>query len=173
MRTILLYLLCAAVLCGAGELSNRRAPGFSLPDSRGARHDLQNYKGKVVIVEFMQTICPHCIEFAAVLESVRAKYGDRVAVLSVVNPPDNAQTVANYVKEHKITAPVLLDRGQVAFSYLKTPSFDIPHLFLIDAAGTIRNDFGFGPANKQIFEGKALFAEIDRLLKEMPPAPKR
>jgi hypothetical protein len=40
----------------------------------------------------------------------------------------------------------------------------VPHVFLIDGQGMIRNDFGYNEAEKQIFEGQALFGEIEKLL---------
>ena len=46
---------------------SRRAPGFSLPDVNTEQHDLADYRGKVVILEFMQTTCPHCAAFTEVL----------------------------------------------------------------------------------------------------------
>ena len=45
----------AMSLEAAGELSNRRAPGFSLPDSNINYHDLGDYRGKVVLVDFIKT----------------------------------------------------------------------------------------------------------------------
>jgi hypothetical protein len=41
----------------------------------------------------------------------------------------------------------------------------VPHLFLIDQKGIIRNDFGYEETTRPIFEGAGLSAEIDRLLK--------
>ena len=170
MRFFCLLLLSAASVLGAGELSNRRAPGFSLPDSGAKMHDPQDYRGKLLIVDFMQVTCPHCVTFSAILEQAKAKYGDRIAVLSIVNPPSDQKGVGDYIAKNKITTPILFDCGQVAFSYLKpsSPQITIPHVFLIDEAGIIKNDFGFATANAAIFEGKALFTEIDKML-----APKR
>ena len=166
MRSLSLLLLSAACLFAAGELSNRRAPGFSLPETGNKLHDTQDYRGKVLIVDFMQVSCPHCATFSAILEQIKAKYGARVAVLSIVNPPSDQKGVAEYIAKHKITTPILFDCGQVAFSYLKptSPQITIPHVFLIDEAGIIKNDFGYGPASAEIFEGKGLFAEIDKML---------
>ena len=162
MRTILAMLLCAVALCAAD--AGRRAPGFSLPDVRAAEHDLADYRGKVVILEFMQTSCPHCNAFANILSQVQQKYGDRVAVLAVTNPPDDQNKVAGYMNAHKAVYPVLMDCGQVAFSYLRSPSFDIPHVYLIDANGMIRDDFGYSDTTKDIFEGKGLFPRVDAVL---------
>jgi len=166
MRSLCLILLSAACAFGAGELSNRRAPGFSLPETGNKFHDPQDYRGKLLIVDFMQVSCPHCATFSAILEQAKVKYGDKIAVLSIVNPPSDQKGVTDYIAKNKIRNPILFDCGQVAFSYLKpaSPQITIPHVFLIDADGMIRNDFGFGPANAAIFEGKGLFAEIDKLL---------
>ncbi|MCU1273489.1 MAG: Redoxin domain protein [Bryobacterales bacterium] len=155
---------------GSGELSGRRAPGFSLPDSTGKQHDPLDYRGKVLIIDFMQVTCDHCIKFSAILEQARIRYGDKIAVLSIVNPPSEQKGVADYIAKNKIKSPILFDCGQVAFSYLKptSPNIQIPHVFLIDADGTIRNDFGFGAATTAIFEGKGLFTELDKMLAAKP-----
>jgi len=175
-KSLFLAALAAAPLWAAGELSNRRAPGFSLPDSALKQHDLADYRGKVVVLEVMLTTCPHCAKFAPILEEVARKLAGRVQVLTIVNPPDTTGTVVKFIKDHKLSYPVLFDCGQVAASYMRAslerPSFDIPHLFLIDANGVIRNDFGYSVLTLGIFEGKGLMAEVEKLLAP-PAAPKK
>ncbi len=164
-----------APLWASGELSNRRAPGFSLPDASVRQHDLADYRGKVVLVEIMLTTCPHCVTFAKTLEEVQKKYAGRVQVLSIVNPPDTTATVGKFIREQGLSYPVLFDCGQAAGSYMlatpQRPSFDIPHIFLVDQNGIIKNDFGYGILDTQIFEGRALFGEIDKMLGMAPAAP--
>jgi thiol-disulfide isomerase/thioredoxin len=165
MRILTATLLCAAALFAAGESANRRAPGWALPDSKMEIHDLADYRGKVVVLELMQTTCPHCAAFAPVLNEVQQKYGAKVAVIAVANSQaDNQNTVAQYISGHQVRYPILFDSGQMAYSYIRAPKFDNPHVYLIDGNGTIRADFGYTPLTKEIFEGKALFAEIDKLL---------
>lgn len=168
MRSFFCLLACAATLM-AGDLSGRRAPGFSLVDSDFVQHDTQDYRGKILLVDIMQTTCAHCGPFSKILQEVVNKYGGKVAVLSIVNPPDNTATVKNYIAQHALTYPLLFDCGQVAASYMKaTPqhaNFAVPHLFIIDAKGMIQNDYGYGPFSQGIFEGRDLFTELDRLLK--------
>ena len=65
MRSFLCMMACAATLMTAGELSGRRAPGFSLIDVNFKQHDPQDYRGKILLVELMQTGCPHCAAFSA------------------------------------------------------------------------------------------------------------
>lgn len=176
----LVVLFTAVSLFAAGELSNRRAPGFSLMDSKGQQVDLQDFRGKIVVLEIMQTSCPHCRTFSKILDQIRTKYAGRVVTLSVVNPPDTAGTVAKYLAEVKPSTPLLFDCGQMAISYFKAtpdkPGVDLPHVFIIDGNGWIVNDYGYGFATKSVFEGQALFPELDRLLaggaKGPAPAPK-
>jgi peroxiredoxin len=149
----------------------RRAPGFSLPDSRMELHDLADYRGKPVILEFMQTTCPHCQRLAGILEGLRQKYGDNLGILSVTNPPDNQSTVGQFIAEGKITYPIVFDCGQAAYSYLLTQKFSLPQVFVIDQQGMIRNQFSYGPATLEIFEGNGLAAEVERLMPH--PAPKK
>jgi peroxiredoxin len=165
MRTILALLLCTAALVAAAENSGRRAPGFALPDSKMHVYDLADYRGKIVLLDLMLTTCPHCAAFADVLERVQKKYGDKVAILAVVNSGgDNQNSVAQYISGHGITYPILFDAGQMAYSYLLSMKFDTPHAFLIDAGGTIRNDWGYSLLTRDIFEGDGLISEIDSLL---------
>jgi peroxiredoxin len=171
MRT---FTLLAAIVLGtlipatAGELSGRRAPGFSLPDSKMRQHDLGDYRGKVVLIDIIQTSCPHCRTFAGILEQVKAKYAARVAVLTVVNPPDTLETVQKYIADLNVSTPVLFDCGQMAASYLKItperPKITVPHLFLIDAQGMIADDYGYSAESKEIFEGKGIFPLLDKML---------
>jgi peroxiredoxin len=174
MRLPIAILLCAAALF-AGENTGRRAPGFALPDSKMNFHDLADSRGKIVLIEFTQTDCAHCAAFAPILNQVQQKYADKVVILAVVNSPhDDGSKVAAYIAGHKITYPVLFDSGQMEFSYVRKPSVDNPCLFLIDGNGTIRNDWSYSPFTRDIFEGKALFTEIDRLLNaSFSAAPKK
>ena len=168
MRFVLSLLLCGAALCAAD--GPRRAPGFALADSKGKIHDLYDYRGKPVIVEFLQTSCPHCAAFASVLENVQKKYGDKVAILAVANPPDNLSTITPYIEGHHITYPVVFDMGQAAYSYVLKGRFDLPQVFLIDANGMIHRHFEYSVLSKDIFEGDGLFWEIDQLLAPSTPA---
>jgi peroxiredoxin len=166
MRFFSLLLISLVCAFGSGELSGRRAPGFSLPDASLKQYDLQDYRGKVVLIDFMQVDCLHCQTFSAVLEQAKAKYGDKIAILSIVNPPSDKKGVDDFTARYKVKSPILLDCGQVSYSYLKPTGnqISIPHVFLVDAAGMIQNDFGFSEASKNLFESKGLFAELDKVL---------
>jgi peroxiredoxin len=165
-----ILILCVALVgsaSAANEHSNRRAPGWSLPDTTFKFHDLMDFRGKVVLLEFMQTSCPHCQQSTANLKKIASRYGDKVVLIHVVNPPSSMADVKNYITKNKLTSPVLFDSGQVAASYLRitpsNPGFDVPHLFVINREGQITNDYGYAPANQDFFFGNGLVAILDKL----------
>lgn len=168
MKAAVLILLGAAGLIAAGSYSNRRAPGFSLMDAHYRQHDIQDYRGKAVIVDFMQTGCPVCNSLADVFTAVAPKYGDKLAILSIVTLPDNFTEADKFSARHKANWPILFDSGQVMMSYLKLqPTGDMnvhfPHLFFIDTSGIIKNDLD--SSESQALTVTSLSAEIDKLLK--------
>lgn len=166
MRKSLTVLLCATALVAAA--ADRRAPGFDLIDSRGVWHDLADYRGKLVLLAFIQSTCPHCAMFAENLEQARQKYGDKIAVIAVVNPPDDVSKVNAFIAGHNIGFPIIFDSGQMAFSYVLNPTLKFPRLFMIDAEGIIRADDEYSPLTREIFEGNALGPAIFRLLNGAP-----
>ncbi len=139
-------LMSAAPPAPSSALAGRRAPSFSLPDSGFMQHDLLDYRGRWLLIDFMKTDCPHCKALTQVLESKKAAWGAKVSVLCVVvAPPENQATVGKYITETKTTSPIVFDQGQMAISYFKAtpqnPSFDTPHLFAVNPAGMIVRDW--------------------------------
>jgi peroxiredoxin len=163
-------LLCAAAFVYAQQAFNvqqtppKRAPGFCLADTSGQWRDLYDYRGKVVVLEFMQTTCPHCASFAPTLAAIAQKYPGKVQVLALALPPDTPVTMLQFVNGHKPPYPLLMDMGQVAASYVRAPGLTFPRVYLIDSEGMIRGNWEEGPLTKSIFEGNGLSQEIDRLL---------
>lgn len=174
MRRFFLIATLAALSSGAAlAQTGRRAPGFSLPDLNGSEHDLQEYRGRIVVLDIMRTECPHCGPFAKLLEEVKTFYGGKVVVLAILNPPDDQGRATSFVNQAKVTYPMLFDCGQVAYSYilpdpLHGSSVTTPHAYLIDSNGIIRGDWVFGPQTTEIFQGRGLHAAIDKLLAAKP-----
>jgi len=168
-RLVGALVLTAIVAFGAGELSDRRAPGFSLPDVNFEQHDLYGFRGKVVLLNIMKTACPHCEAFSKVLNDAEAHYGGAVKVLSIVHPPDTLGTVRAYLRDHNLSTTILFDSGQVAASYLKltpqNPSFATPHFFIIDQEGQICEDYEYEPLARDIFEGDGIYGILNRYVK--------
>jgi peroxiredoxin len=166
MRIFLTLALAATLPLAAQTLSGRRAPSFSLPDSAMAQHDLLDYRGKWLLIDFMKTDCPHCMALSKVMEEIHTQFGAKVALLSVViAPPDNQQTVAKYVAQTGAkSTTIVFDQGQMAVSYFKAtpanPGFDTPHLFIIDPNGMIVKDIGQSP----VLEDSSLIKVLEQVM---------
>jgi peroxiredoxin len=98
------------------------------------------------------------------LQEVQQKYGDKIAVLAVVNHPDDPSTVNAFLSSHKINYPILFDSGQMAYSYVLNQTLSYPQLFVIDGEGIIRAEYEYSPVTREIFEGNGLGPAIRRFL---------
>ena len=168
MRAFVGLFLCT-VLAAGQSLSGRRAPSFSLPDPTITQHDILDYRGRWLLLDFMKTDCPHCAALSKMLEQIKTQFGPKVGILSVlISPPENTSTVARYVLDHKLTTTFVFDQGQVAAGYFKLgpsrPSFDTPHLFVINPGGSIVRDWGYADSTAEILEGPGLAREIQALI---------
>jgi peroxiredoxin len=170
MRIVLTLALAAMLPLAAQSLSGRRAPSFSLPDSAMAQHDLLDYRGRWLLIDFMKTDCPHCMALSKVMEDIHTQFGAKVALLSVViAPPENQQTVAKYVAQSGAkSTTIVFDQGQMAVSYFKAtpanPGFDTPHLFIIDPNGMIVKDIAQSP----MLEDSTLIKVLEQMMGSKP-----
>src|SRR5689334_9489904 len=99
MRLFWTLLISAAALI-ANDI-NRPMQRFLLPDAKGHDHDSIEWKGKPMVLEFMATDCPHCAAFTSVLKQAQQKYGDRLVIIGVVNPPTTPDQVKGYTTNNK------------------------------------------------------------------------
>jgi peroxiredoxin len=160
-------ILGAALLLTGQGLSGRRAPSFALPDSNLKQYDILDYRGRWLLLDFTKSDCPHCKSLAVALEQMKSKLGPKVAMLTIVVPPDNTVSVAQYIAETRSTTPILFDSGQTAMWYFHAtparPKFDAPHLFAINPQGMMVRDWsqaeveapGFAAALQAVVAGTA------------------
>ncbi|MCP3903117.1 MAG: redoxin domain-containing protein [Planctomycetes bacterium] len=126
----------------AGAKVGQQAPDFTVTDSSGTSHTLSAYKGRIVVIQWINPDCPICRRVSetgrvtAMMGKVRETAPD-VVHLTVnsthyMEPADGAK----YLARNKINAPVLVDRdGTIGHMYgAKTT----PHVFVIDTKGVLR-----------------------------------
>lgn len=71
------------------DTSWKPAYNFSLPDSSGVFHHLNDYKGKVVVLDFWFTHCPACMWVKPLVEKVEKRYkGKPVVFISISGDKD-------------------------------------------------------------------------------------
>lgn len=116
------------------------APAFTATDASGKAVSLANYKGKYVVLEWINPECPFTQKhyatgnMAATQKHAAAK-GAAWLSINTSAKGDGAKEVATYVKA-KNAAPsaVLQDAGTIGKAYgAKTT----PHMYIIDPAGKL------------------------------------
>jgi peroxiredoxin len=134
-------LLTAAAAFAAGEVGTN-APGFELKGIDGKTHSLADYKGKVVVLEWVNPHCPFSDRHARekTMSELAKQHGEVVwlGINSTNSRSDNFESPADYqgyVQRNGISYPVLYDEtGSTGHAYGARTT---PHMFIVDAQGKI------------------------------------
>ncbi len=114
-----------------------RAPEFHLKTIDGGSVSLADLRGKVVMVHFWATWCPPCVGELPTLDRLyRTLTGKDFMMLAVSVDEGGAGAVAPFMKQNKLSLPVLLDPGgEVARLY---GTFKFPETYIVDRNGVVR-----------------------------------
>lgn len=115
---------------------NQPAPDFELPDLKGKRHRLSEYRGKIVIVNFWSCECPHSERTDLLMLACLAQWDGQVELLSIEsNRNEPIQSVKEAVKARRLPK-VLLDAEHVVADIYE--AITTPHVFVMDRDGILR-----------------------------------
>jgi cytochrome oxidase Cu insertion factor (SCO1/SenC/PrrC family) len=114
------------------------APDFTLTDVNGTPIRLSDQRGKVVVLEFMRTTCPHCANEMSQLASVHNQFGSDVTMISVSVDPqgDTNEALKAYAEEHNAPWVWARDTSNNDVASLYGIS-GVPTIIIIDANGRI------------------------------------
>jgi thiol-disulfide isomerase/thioredoxin len=119
----------------------RKSPEFTVTDPSGKQILLSSLKGKVVVVPFMFTTCPHCQNEAKMLTRLGKELGPGVAMLGVTfNDGVNGPLVAQFIKEFGVGFPVGYATRDAVTSYLGLSVMDrwvVPQIAVLDKKGNV------------------------------------
>lgn len=96
----------------AVEATSNTAPEFSLTDDAGQTHSLQDYRGKLVLLNFWATWCAPCVEEMPMLFEMQQQYSDQgfqVLGLTV----DKREPAREFADELGVNYPLLGDHRSV------------------------------------------------------------
>lgn len=114
---------------------------FELQDQFGTTHTLDEYKGKVIFLNFWATWCGPCRAEMPEIQDLYEKYKDSedVVVLGVAAPSMGQETsqqgIEEFLETNEYTYPVLMDTNWELFQGYGISAF--PTTFMIDVDGNV------------------------------------
>ena len=121
-----------------------RAYEFEMEDQFGNVHRLDDYKGKVIFLNFWATWCGPCRNEMPEIQKLYEEYAAQgenaeVAVIGVAGPgmggEGSREEITAFMEENGYTYPVLMDETGEMFSYYGISAF--PTTFMIDREGNV------------------------------------
>ena len=139
-----------------------KAPALQLKDIQGKPLRLEDYRGKVVLVNFWATWCVPCRTEIPDLIKWQRDYRSRgLQVVGIAYPPETLAEVRRFAREKKVNYPLAL--GTKETKLLFTQSETLPMTVVIDSEGYVRD----------VIEGIVFPDEFDQKIKALLPSQNR
>jgi peroxiredoxin len=140
MRIALTFaLLLFSMLAGAQQLrpwTGGATPPLALQDVAGKQYRLEDYRGKVVLVNFWATWCEPCREEMPSMNRLRASLAGRPFEVLAVNIAESESRIRRFTEQVPLAFTVLMDRDGAASRAWRARL--LPASFLIGPDGRIR-----------------------------------
>ncbi len=138
------------------------APNFQLTDIDGNQFNLEDYRGNIVILDFMAIRCPPCVQEMGELKEIRQNYYSKgVKIISIdVDDEDTVEQLSQFKSYYDCpwTFAAGGDRVGATYNVWVEGGTGVPTLYIIDKQGIIT-------FRHEGFTGySTLSSEIDKLL---------
>ena len=181
MRTFIIVSLLAfgGMLAAAQPPQQAKQPAKAQPKTftilrpnKEAPLKLESYRGKVVMLVFILTTCPHCQEFTKELIPIAKEYAPRgVQILECAINAEAEEAVPGFVRQFQPPFPVGYNTQAKVDEYFKT--FYVPHAVFLNRAGKVVGDYDGNSDFMMKNPETNTRAELDKLLKPAAPAGKK
>ncbi|MFC1821679.1 peroxiredoxin family protein [Thermodesulfobacteriota bacterium] len=145
-------LLLAFIFLGCSKKADGgpMAPDFALEDLSGKAVSLNQFRDRIVLLDFWATWCPPCRQSIPELIDLQKKYDDQGLVIlgvSMDDPQevDNAEMLS-FKKHFKMNYRILRVSREVVTAYFSDGRMAIPTMFVINREGRITDKHvGYAP----------------------------
>ena len=110
-----------------------KAQNFALKDLNGNEGHLEDYRGKVIFLNFWATWCSACLVEMPSMEKLYSEFKNKGFIILAVDMQEDIEKVRKFKEKFKLSFPILLDAEGVVVSHNGVNA--IPATFLIDRAG--------------------------------------
>jgi peroxiredoxin len=133
VATTMLLALCF----GESDLVGDKAPNFTVVDVDDQAHNLTDYRGKVLVVEFFATWCTYCSQQLDELKDLRRDFTEvEVAFLMIdIDDRESEEKVRDYRDSRNIGWPVAPKGEKVGDDYDVDA---VPTTAIIDGDGVLK-----------------------------------
>jgi peroxiredoxin len=139
MATLVAGIIFGPARLNAAPRSGQTAPDFKVSTTSGQQVSLENYRGRVLILDFFATWCQPCRASIPHLNEMNRKYGAQgLYVLGMSADEDGEKVVKAFAEHHRITYPVAL-AGESTLVDFGVRS--VPVMFVIDKKGRVAEVF--------------------------------
>jgi peroxiredoxin len=114
------------------------APDFTVQDS-DRKVSLDEFRGKVVVLNFWATWCPPCIEEMPSLVEMQQKMKAKGVEVFAVSVDADQSAYQDFLKAHKVNLLTVRDPDQKSNNLYGT--FKFPETYIIDRQGVLRRKF--------------------------------
>jgi peroxiredoxin len=138
LKLILLVLASTLALAAQAPVP-RPAPEFKIVEASGKITMLSGYRGRIVLLAFISTQCPHCQRASLVFEQLSHEFAGKLQVAEVAFD-DGADTGA-FTKRFGLGFPVGTSTSDQAHDFLEITHgarLGTPQVVAIDRSGMIR-----------------------------------
>ena len=111
-------------------------PPLVLKDLAGREHRLDDYRGKVVVLNFWATWCEPCRDEMPSFNRLKARMGDAPFVILAVNMAEGEARIGEFLQQVPVDFPVLLDRDSGVSKAWRARL--LPYTVVLDPASRIR-----------------------------------
>ena len=116
-----------------------KAPGFTAVDYRGKEHTLAQYKGKAVVLEWINPDCPFVVRHynEGTMKGLAERFKDQGLVWLAVNSTNyhDANKSKEWADKYSLPYPILVDKdGKIGRLYEAKTT---PHMFAINRDGEL------------------------------------
>ena len=111
------------------------APAFQLDMLDGKPLRVEDYKGKVILLNFWATWCGPCRAEIPDLVGLQNKYKDQLQIIGLVVDDDDREAIRKFVEKFRINYPVAIATDELRNDYGGIPA--LPTSFVLDAEGRV------------------------------------